>query len=724
MLLATNSDLSGAPALKLENAWLSATVTPAAGGAIRRLHYRNAFTFPLIAGRGAGVAGCGRLFAPRIEVNGVPADWSDVRVEHADAGEIVLSASFPAIAPKLGWRRRMSLEPDGTEIAIDEELRNAGDRPVPVRIGGASRQEAEPWRDTDRSWIGNATACEPQHVPVTRQATNSVSFERGTLPDLSPDRVEISGRRLFWRQIEQYGTGVLYRLDLPEAGTMTSVDLPEPGSPREVTWRSPEMLVPAHGSLRWHAVVSVDEGGGKPDQDNAFAPVLARSDFAAAGRTGEQLIGFATVVSPRPRKVRVTVLTDHELAAADFSLVPGKVARLPVAFKPGSKGELPVQVTVSEAGRTIASATSQVLIDGSPDNPVWRRFTRRMPEDHYQGTWEQIGAEIVKNPHPIGAPTSFAFAVAGPGASAADYAFQSSHFPFVASMIEGAAHALGVPPSRIAIVQRSEPDPAPASFCMDVACYGPDGPINAFSKERDGPYFHGLGYVKVLPSEGYRFHMYMHQGINSAGLSITGADLNVDQRTQRLANEHLAAWLRGGRHVLDYQTVGKWLLLARCANVEQALALISDPEAPLAFSGNMLLVDRDGHAARVESMGIDRKIYPAADPRHGFFVAGNYPHEWPDGRFQIGNWHWAANTMLREQYLRAYEGARQGQLDLTAVMELMQSHEAGGMCQHLFDNPGQLYTTASFIAVCRTGDLYLAEGPPCEVQYVRHTLSP
>ena len=48
--------------------------------------------------------------------------------------------------------------------------------------------------------------------------------------------------------------------------------------------------------------------------------------------------------------------------------------------------------------------------------------------------------------------------------------------------------------------------------------------------------------------------------------------------------------------------------------------------------------------------------------------------------------------------------------------------EPGNMNQHTFDNVGLLYSTSSVIAVARTGDLYISNGPPDQVQYVRYRL--
>jgi len=44
------------------------------------------------------------------------------------------------------------------------------------------------------------------------------------------------------------------------------------------------------------------------------------------------------------------------------------------------------------------------------------------------------------------------------------------------------------------------------------------------------------------------------------------------------------------------------------------------------------------------------------------------------------------------------------------------------MCQHLYDNVGGLFSNTSFIAVTRTGELWLSHGPPCRVRYYRYTL--
>ncbi len=126
----------------------------------------------------------------------------------------------------------------------------------------------------------------------------------------------------------------------------------------------------------------------------------------------------------------------------------------------------------------------------------------------------------------------------------------------------------------------------------------------------------------------------------------------------------------------------------------------------------------------MESVGILRRVFRRRAGEGGFFCAGNYPHPRSDRLFQLGaNWGQAANTHLRERFLETHARPLQGRLDIPGAISLMQTHEAGGMCQHHHDNPGQLHTVCSSIAVTRTGELFLSHGAPCQVGYVRYRLT-
>ena len=209
--------------------------------------------------------------------------------------------------------------------------------------------------------------------------------------------------------------------------------------------------------------------------------------------------------------------------------------------------------------------------------------------------------------------------------------------------------------------------------------------------------------------------------MNSEGLSTTGASINCDNGTTGVGRKELQDWRSSGKLTAP---LGSHLMLAMCKNVDEAIAFIENPEAPFEFEGNMLLVDREGKAARMESVGIKRQIFRfdpmARDP--GFFVSGNYSHESKDGLFKVGpDWGWAANTMMRERLIWDLAG-RKREVGLKEAFRIMESHAAGGMCQHLSDNAGRLYSSTSYLASCRTSELWLSHGPPCQIRYTRFSL--
>ncbi len=696
----------GAAPLVLDNGIVRLNVDPEQGGAITHIVYEKAVTFPLIAERGAGVAGSGRLFAPAVVVKDLNAGALALDVLRQTRTDMLLSGALPEVARGLVWQRRIALIPGASRFEIEDELRNDSDREVVAKVGADSWQQGETWRLTDRSWIGNPHA--------------SRLLATSDRKDVAPS-ARLSGGRVFWRQIEQYGTGFTYRVSaLPAAGEITADEAKGVGHAVEVVWRSGAVAIPAHGKVALRSEVLVDEGGGAPDQENAFAPVLARADFAHAGRLGQLLLGSATVVSPRAERVTVVVTSDHELVRQEMELRPGKVARLPVRIMPASKGEMSIRVDVLAGGKSIATAATSALIDGDAANPVWQRFASRMPEEYYHGSWTEIGEQLVRGGQPIGGPTALPISLSLEAVPNNSLAYYERRFPYGAELMQGIAKASKVAAARVLIRFDGED---PRGACMDAVYYGPDGPINAFSKERYNNDPKGDGYVKVWPSQGYPFHYFESYGVNSEGLSISGAAGCENAESDVIADRKLAAWNRAGKPTLPSK-LGLWLIFATCKNVEEALAVIHNPEAPFLFTGNMFLVDRAGNAARVESVVMERQVFRHRPSDRGLFIAGNFQHERPDGVFKTGHqWGWSANSMVRERFLNQFVGARQGHVSLEDVFEIMQTHEAGGMCQHHYDDAGQLYTDCSFIAVPRTNELWLAEGPPCEVGYVRYALT-
>ena len=476
----------------------------------------------------------------------------------------------------------------------------------------------------------------------------------------------------------------------------------------------------------------IDEGGGPAK----LFPValggdrlLVSADIAGGGRSGRAIRGFATVASAAPQSVKLVAsryyldaqgaVDRKTLEEAPLSLVPGTASRRSYEFVPSRKGLLYLEVRALDTdGNVLATDRNYAVIDGDgmtgEPGRRWQAFTRRMPEEIYRGTWEEIGAQIATNRKLIGKQTSLS--VSQPE-DAATLAFYQQRLPYYAKLLSGAAKAL---PGKLAAAMRLNFTGVEDEACMNVFFDGPDGPINAYSKERTSTSFNGLGYIKVVPTEGYPFHVYMKWGVNSEGLASSGATLNEAKSTRAAGQTATREWKASGRHVVP-EASGMWMLLSTCRNVEEAVRFIQNENAPLERTGNMLLVDRSGDWAIVQSAGIIHQVLRRGSVE-GFPSAGNYPHELPDGLFKIGAWGQAANTMLRERFLMNVAGARMGKLGVRDVLSLMQTHGPGGMCQHIYDNPAGIYSNTSSVAVTRTSELYLTQGPPCEVESVRYTL--
>ncbi len=679
----------------LENEAVRVAVDPRTG-AVASMICKTATTFPLIADRGAGVAGTGEFLA-------IP-DLAEVRAERKDV--LRLEGKWKGLSVERTFR----MEPGESGFRMTDVFVNCGGEAAAVRLAQRSRQKAEPWRLALRSWFGD-----PER-PQLRQLPGN--------PDAA--RLEAKGPRLSWRLIGQYGVGFLFASTVPGGPSAATHALGKDGS-IEWAWETAELPIPPGGTATVETAVLIDEGG---REGVGFGRAGVTVDLRRCGVSGETIPASATLVSVRPGKVRYAVSQHYRegdrvvdrkvLKEGEETLAAGRGRIVPIDVTPDRKGLLYLEVALSDGkGAPLAAGSARSVIDGEglagEFGQLWGIFTRTIPNQVYRGTWAEIGAQLAK---------AGRLKRRAPDARAAErQAFYERKFPYYAELVRGAAAALGAKPEELA---HAGPD-GPAEACMNVFFNGPDGPINAFSKERSGGGLGGLSYMKVLPDRGYAYHVYEcgtwqnGYGVNSEGLSTTGASINCDDGTTAAGRKGLQDWKAAGKLTAP---LGSHLLLATCRNVEEALAFIQDPEAPFEFEGNMLLVDRAGNAARLESVGIRRQIFrrDPKNPGNGFFVSGNYPHESAEGLFKIGNdWGWAANTMLRERLIWELAGGKR-EAGLKDVFRLMESHAAGGMCQHISENPGRLYSSTSYIASCRTGDLWLSHGPPCQIRYAKFSL--
>jgi len=709
----------------LRNTVVSVSVDPKQGGAVTAMRYLPAISFPLIEDKGAGVAGSGRFFTGLVLVDAKATSLSTRagKIEVAEgnnAARLAISVDLSDLVPGLSLRRELSLGADESGFRLKETYTNGGAAAVKLRVGSESYQQPEPWRKTLRTWAGDAGRHYWQFTPYHAGREKSWTTNSSSL---------------FWRAVGQYAVGFGYYVKAPETPVEMSTSFPkETGNPAEMRWLSGEIELPAGKSVTVESAVLIDEGGRGDESYPASDRVIVRGDLRRAGHVGEPMIGFGSVVSPVSRKVKMVLFQRHrdwktgfekeaeKIAEYDLDLHAGKWQFCKVEPTPGKKGLFYLEIEVlDEAGKRLASGTApRSLIDGQDATGefggVWKRWSRKLPEVTANGSWEEIGRHLAstgkfprpRKPSPRGAE---------------DLKFYEECFPYYAKMLQGAAPILKTTPENLALAEA--PDSQAGSACMGVLLDGPDGPINAYSKERSGSSVRGMGYLKIVPDEGYPLHMYtlggwwFGYGVNSEGLCTSGATINCDDATDKAGQRKTAEWGAAGKRVAPIGTV---MMLATCKDVEEAIAFIENPEAPFSFTGNMLLVDRQGNAAVLESVGILHNI--RRYDGKGVFSGTNYSHARPDGLFAPGsNWGWHANGLFREKFVGDIMDSLNGQVSLKDAFWIMETHFLpGGMCQHGFENPAGLVSTCSCIAVSRTSELFITNGPPCTVHYERYRL--
>jgi len=731
VVLGLTGPLLGQPMI-LENQHVRVEIDPAGGGAVTRMVQKQAVTLPYTADRGAQVAGIGKFFIPVLAAAEAPVDLSAEKLtakldKTAEGQTLTLTGPLDKVAPGLTIERVILLGNDESGLRITDTYRNSG-ADLTLRVGAKSRQDGQPWNLTLRCWYGDTSYSPWRFTP----------YSAGDKGDV--DKKTVQDKRVFWRMAGQYGVGILYQTQSPTAPVDLEHKLPkENGNPAEFSWLSAPTPLAKGAALTVSSGILIDEGGrsgGGAAQCATSGRMLLTLDLPAAGRNGVQQDCFATAVSAVPRKVKL-VISEHR-ALADWNekapaTQPAKIAEQDMALpaglaqwhhfhvKPKGPGLYYVSLAVlDEAGKVLASTNSRSVIDGESlegkgeFGATWKKFTQRLPEVQLKGSWEEMGKQLAEK--------DLTKPLVGLG-SQAELAFYDKTFPYYAKLLRGAAQAKGASGKPTAAGQ---PDPEDNRIaCMGLVMAGPDGPIHLYSKERGGSGNSGMGYVKVVPAEGYSYHMYtlggwnFGYGVNSAGLATSGATINNDGKTDAAAKAYTKKFKDGGGRVAP---IAMHMLLATCKTVDEAVKFIENPQAPLEFDGNLLVSDITGKAVVLNSVGTMHNIVPCDGKK--LFATGNYPLQRQDGLFGIGDsWGWAANTMLREHMAGRFMKARNYAISLEDAFLLMASQwEPGNMDQTTFENVGLLWSTSSVIAVAKTGDLYISNGPPHLVEYVKYTL--
>jgi len=729
----------------IENDFVRAVVSPAQGGAITEVRYKKALALPQIVERGGGIAATGKYFidiaapspAPKSAPSG--AEWfvslgdtayrADVLDKGPDQAKVKLVADAARIAPGFAVERIVTLARSESALRITQTFTNNGLQVISFQPGSRFEQRAEPWRTDLRLWLGDSRSHRWLFGPYNQDKDG----KKG------PEVLKTQNPEVQWQTLSQYGVGLIARTGTLAGPVQCAAHYPPgEGVPLNVHWLAPMVNLEPGKSISIETFILVQEG--MREIMTLTGEGMAATAYAqTCADPGEKFPVFGVLVSATRRTVDAVLEQNlpnkprQVIATRSIMLEPGKAVEFRGEASSSEKGSLALTCSALEQGKVLCAGGARTWVldgpGGDQDEPaqVRKRYMLKLPEFHYQGSWMEIGRQMAEKGQ-LKKPGT-------PRANAAQaLAFYRQHFPYYADMLAGAAQYYNVPVEQMVAAEFPEPASATSvTACMAVYFNGPDGPMIGFSKERSSSSIGGLTYVKIKPDKGYRFHYYLgNYGVNEAGLATGGATIVTDKATEDAGNQMTREWRAAGKFTAP---MGGPMLLATCATVEEAIRFIENPNAPMDFTGNMLIVDKEGNAAVLQSQGIMHHIRrytgpkDRMDPDAYVFTATNYAHPNERGLFKPGaetaqKWQWHYNALIREWRVGQFVRELGGQVSLKDLFWIMRTqNQPGGVAQHIWDNVGRLYTTTSFIAVTRTGDLYLTAGSPWYVHYERYRLA-
>jgi len=173
------------------------------------------------------------------------------------------------------------------------------------------------------------------------------------------------------------------------------------------------------------------------------------------------------------------------------------------------------------------------------------------------------------------------------------------------------------------------------------------------------------------------------------------------------------------------QHVACRLVLTHCATVAEAIDFFKSHR--LAGKGiNMSFADAQGHVAAIESVftrvGV-RQPNNAVTYAVNHYFAPEMQELMPqhDPAFITSNYF--LNSVSRAVRLRATLQDHPRELTFDLMKQtLSDHHNPGAVCQHVDNNDAHALTHFAAILVPQRREMWVNEGPPCRLSYVKHTL--
>jgi len=728
----------------MENSCFNMRVRPGAGASVNLICTHDVHTL-LKTHWYANHVAYGELFTDLVTVGDQTVDSASLAYRVVSARQsddeiaLTLASDTGALAPGLKVEKTFAMNEGESAFRLKQTFINVGKKPLSARFG--VRYSADPERWSRHSYVRLFCGV----GSVFKKVVSSCR-------DQGPTRNSVTIREgeAWFMSANSYGKAVTARFESAAA----PLDIEITGIP-----------TPAKRIISGVAVAGTAEITLQPGQSFSLrsAVLVADSMPGLGGVTADGLVFGADVPRFRPRRHPVSMYataaysagTSLEAAfrrrprASDkwtaigrkmLDLSPGAAASTRVTTRFGATGPHVVSVVFMANGKPVASLERPIFIGDPRSVPkdaaaLARTWALKMPEHRVAGSWKDIGRQMagikksgLRKKALLGAREEWQAATPDTKKRAADAtAFFRKHLPWYVEFLEGEAEALGVPFEQVLVARLPRPKTAGKKACIDFAVpQGPDGPLAAWSNEGYHLPESRCYYLHVNPRQGYTFHAMDGYGVNEKGLATGGASLNEHRADRKKCMAKVDQWTSAGKFTVPINTAYRgniaWLL-ARCATVKEALAFLQNPEAPVSWTGNMLLVDRSGAAAVFQSCGFCHVIRRPGD---GLLACTNYPGQRSrDGGFShAGSGGQYFNGILRERTISRFMKSLNAKLSVDDAKALLRCRqEPGPVCQSKYDSPAVFITTTSFLANCRTSDLYLCWGNPWNTQFVMYELS-
>jgi len=726
----------------LENSCFSLRVVPAAGGSVELIATHDVHTF-LKTHWYANHVAYGRLFTDVVLVGETRADADAAaytvvsKRQDADQITVTLASNAGALAPGLRVTKTYAMRQGESAFSLTQRFTNLGREPIRARFG--LRYSADPER-----WSRH------YYVRMYCGGAGQVKKVVASCRDQSPttDRLAVRTGCAWFMSANSYSKTVTALLDpsatplhIEIAGVPTPAKRVVSGTALVTT---EERTLQPGESLDLESKILVGESmpglGGVTSDGLAFG-----ADVPPFRPPGHPVSMYATIVSPTQRKLRVTFRqrpeasdrwTDVGTETLDAS--PGRATYARAVSRLTEAGPRVVSIAFTEDGKPLVSLERRMFI-GEPGNApeeaaeMARTWSLKMREFRVAGSWRAIGQKMgqigktgLKAKELRASQDEWQAATREKKKRVADaMAFFRKHSPWYLELVEGEAEFLKVPVEQavLALLPRTK---LAKKGCIDFAVpEGPNGPLAAWSNEGYGLPESRCYYLHVQPEDGYTFHAMDGYGVNEKGLATGGAALSEHRVDRDKCMAEVDKWLNSGKFTVPINSAYRgniaWLL-AKCATVKEALEFLHRPEAPVSWTGNMLLVDRSGDAAVYQSCGFK---HVTRRPKDGLLTCTNYPGERSkDGGFAYaGSGGQYFNGILRERTISHFMRRLDLRLSVDDAKALLRCRqEPGPVCQSKYDNPAVFITTTSFLANCRTSALHMCWGNPWHTQFVKYEL--